>query len=105
MKNYYELKKSDRQKYLKEFRKTPVGKEMNFRLICCWIITFAFWFVSGYVFGLTEDIDVFTKEATLFMNIMDILAIFGFVFSSLYSAYLNFNFTAWLKNKYEIRRW
>lgn len=106
MKNYYDLTKKERDNYLKEFKKSPVGKEMNFRKICILIITFACWIIGGFVSGLQDGSGtVVARETEIFIGSMAMLALFGLLIYSGFTAYMNINFTAWLKNKYDIKRW
>jgi len=106
MKTYYDLKKEERKNYYKEFKKTPVGKELNFRSICILIITVACWFVAGFVSGYQDGSGaVLTQETELFINAMYMLALVGLLIYTGFTAYVNINFSGWLKNKHDIKRW
>lgn len=92
MKTYYDLTIDQRKKYLIEFKKTPIGKDIYIkRLIMDFVgsILLICIFLTGF---LTDDYDF----------------IGGIVLISLvdaYHIYFNLNFTAWLKNKHDIKRW
>jgi len=100
MKTYYDLTAKEKKTYVKEFKKTPVGKEMNTNrifLVVLFVIAISIDFLFGFLFTETE------------YNAMENLILasqtFTFAISFIYNAYFNINFTAWLKNKYEIKRW
>lgn len=93
MKTYYDLTNKEKREYLKEFKKTPVGKDMNIRRIIADIIT------------TTILVLFFVIDWTYETNIFNIIFVCSCIIEILYNTYFNLNFTAWLKNKHDIKRW
>ena len=93
MKNYYDLTSQEKKKYENEFKKTPVGKDMYIEGTILYIITSIMVCLFLYM-----DFKINSNYSASVMCI-------AFVINTVYKAYLNINFTAWLKNKYEIKRW
>ena len=91
---YYDLEKKEKKKYEKEFKKTPVGKEITHRKIIIELLMLA--------------IDVFLLFCIFYLKIendfSDVWLFTFFVFLISY-IYYDTNFTAWLKNKHNIKRW
>lgn len=89
MKTYYDLTSKEKKEYLKEFRKTPGGKDIFIGQI---IINALFVFLAGFFTS-------FYHEAIL--NIYLLVLLFPIV----YDIYVDVLFSCWLKNKYDIKRW
>ena len=104
MKTFYELEKAERDKYLQEFKKTPVGKDMNILLGLYHVLTVVFFVLWGYLEGFSNELKQ-DQEFSWLINAIGVFTALSFFISILYQFYLNFNFTAWLKNKYDIKRW
>lgn len=96
MKTYYDLTKKERGEYLKEFKKTPVGKEMKMTLNLSFFAFLAFIILESVFvsFGYNE-----------YGNFFDVASWVAIGLSILYEIFIDINFTAWLKNKYDIKRW
>lgn len=92
MKTYYDLTIDERKKYLKEFKKTPVGRDLYIEKSIMAIVAGVLLIVIFLLGFLTDDFDF----------IGSILLI---VMIEVYNIYFNLNFTAWLKNKHDIKRW
>ena len=93
MKTYYDLTKEEKQKYVKEFKKTPVGKDMNIKRTIVNLVT-------TIIVILFLVIDVY-YETNLYTSIL----FFVFLIDFINETYFNINFTSWLKNKHDIKRW
>lgn len=92
MKTYYDLTIDERKKYLKEFNKTPIGKDIYIEKIIMDLVVSILLFCIFLSSFLTDDYDF----------------VGGIILISLieaYHIYFNLNFTAWLKNKHDIKRW
>lgn len=106
MKTYYDLTKKERKEYEKEFKKTPVGKDLNSNKVLFEVILGVFFFVYGFVIGFTSGVEEFLDQSSLMLtNLLEVLFYIMLLISSAYNFYVNINFTAWLKNKYDIKRW
>jgi len=105
MTTYYDLTSEEREKYRKEFKKTPVGKELysNFywTIIVLIIIAFAYGSLQGNIF----DFENISSALTTMFNWTSLMVVIAALFVLIYYAYLNINFSCWLKNKYKIKRW
>lgn len=99
MKTYYDLTAKEKKTYVKEFKKTPVGKEMNTNRIFLDVLFFIAISID-FLFGLFTETEYIAME-----NLILASQTFTFAIAFIYDAYFNINFTAWLKNKYEIKRW
>ena len=93
MKTYYDLTKEEKQKYVKEFKKTPVGKDMNIKRFIVNLVT-----TTIVILFLVIDI---YYETNLYTSIF----FFAFLINFINETYFNINFTSWLKNKHDIKRW
>ena len=92
MKLYYDLTNNEISNYQKEFIKTPVGKKMNIirmMMDTLWLVCLILSFIP----------ELLNFSHYLFFSMIMIIIIAS------YEIYFNINFTAWLKNKYNIKRW
>jgi hypothetical protein len=97
MKTYYDLSKSERKNYLKDFKKTPVGKEINEGHVLLNILAFIV-FVASFILSYYEVSDTLSE-------IFWIIFVLCAIIDAFIMFYENVNFTAWLKNKHDIKRW
>lgn len=91
---YYDLENKEKKKYEKEFKKTPVGKEINHRKIIIEV--------------LMLSIDLFLIFCEFYLKIENDFSdvwLFTFLVFIISYIYFDINFTAWLKNKHDIKRW
>jgi len=93
MKTYYDLTNEEKKKYEKEFKKTPIGRDMNIRKIIVHILATA---IIVLVFLIDYQMETNFSTGLFFCALLIDVA---------YKAYFNLNFTAWLKNKHDIKRW
>ena len=93
MKTYYDLTNQEKSKYEKEFRKTPVGKDMYIRRIIADILATA---IVILVFLIDYQMETNFSTGLFFCTLLLVVV---------YKVYYNVNFTAWLKNKHDIKRW
>lgn len=101
MKTYYDLTSKEKGKYIDEFKKTPGGKSL-FETRAILIILTAIIYIGVMALSIYEE------EAKIVISEIETIENFaGFmiVLTIVYSTYFNINFTAWLKNKHEIKRW
>ena len=101
MKTYYDLTSKEKGNYIDEFKKTPGGKSL-FETRAVLIILTAIIFVGVII------LSIYTEETSSMMDKLELIekyATFMLVFTIAYSTYFNINFTSWLKNKHEIKRW
>lgn len=103
MKTYYDLTRKEREKYLDEFKKTPVGKEYNQNSKLIFVIASILLGISIFISCLTSDIT--SDKVNLFVDWIGTLGFLVFIIYDVYLIYINVNFTSWLKNKYDIKRW
>ena len=100
MKIYYDLETKEREKYVEEFKKTPVGNKMNKTKIAIDII----WLIFIIAMVATEILFAESEFDSIFL-IFSAAQFLTLLVGGVYSVYFNINFTAWLKNKYDIKRW
>ena len=93
MKTYYDLTNEEKKKYEKEFKKTPIGKDMNIRKIMVDVLSTV---IIVVVFLIDYQMETNFSTASFFCALL---------IDVVYKAYFNLNFTAWLKNKHDIKRW
>lgn len=98
MKTYYDLTSSELAKYRKEFKKTPQGKNLFYRIVSLDVMLLA-------LFALYCIIVIFEPESAGndFFDWVFIIALIACY--DVENIYYNINFNAWLKNKYDIKRW
>lgn len=85
MKTYYDLTSKEKNEYLKEFRKTPGGKDIFIgqiiiNILCVFITVLLAFVASPYY-------------------------LFFLLLSGVYNIYVDILFSCWLKNKHDIKRW
>lgn len=97
LKTYFDLTSKDREKYRDDFVKTSVGKSL-FDLKNKVFIVFSVLFVLYVlmVLFIGDNVAVIVIEKVLYF------VFFAFLFSWIY---FDLNFSAWLKNKHDIKRW
>lgn len=101
MKTYYDLTNKEKSKYIDEFKKTPGGKDL-FGWRAFFII------LTAIILVVVVALSIYEEEAKIVISEMELIENFcGFIIglTIVYSIYLNINFTGWLKNKYDIKRW
>lgn len=101
MKTYYDLTSKEKGKYIDEFKKTPGGKNL-FETRAVLIILTAIIYIG------VMALSIYAEESSIAINKMGAIEDFaGFmiILTILYSTYFNINFTSWLKNKHDIKRW
>lgn len=101
MKTYYDLTSKEKGKYIDEFKKTPGGKTL-FEARAIYII------LTVIVYVVVVGLSIYEEETGTMINYMESIENFaGFmiILTIVYSTYFNVNFTSWLKNKYDIKRW
>lgn len=101
MKTYYDLISKERDKYMDEFKNTPVGKDL-FKTRAILIVLTSIILVGVMVLG------IYLEETNSVINNlekMENFAGFMLIFNIIYSVYFNINFTSWLKNKHNIKKW
>lgn len=101
MKTYYDLTSKEKGKYIDEFKKTPGGKGL-FETRAILIILTAIIYIGVMILSIYEE------ESNLVLSQFEAIENFGgfmIVLTITYSTYFNINFTSWLKNKYDIKRW
>jgi len=95
VKTYYDLTNKEKKEYLKEFKQTPTGKDMNIVNISIQTIGFIFMILMLYYDFILSTYD----------SVVTVMFLISLLIEFLYSTYFNINFTAWLKNKHKIKRW
>ena len=96
MKTYYDLSKQERKDYMKEFKQTPVGKEINIGYTLISILTLILFIATDFLtYSNAELAARLSIYALILMIAVDLI----------FTLYININFTAWLKNKHNIKRW
>lgn len=101
MKTYFDLSNKEKDKYMYEFKKTPGGKNLFEVRVILIILT-----VIIYI-GVSA-LSIYGEETNSVINNLSKIEDFaGFMIllTIVYSTYFKINFTSWLKNKYEIKRW
>jgi len=98
MKTYYDLTKEEIKKYSKEFKQTPIGKQINSKLNLSCLGAIICLFIGGFI-------EVYGYENKLNINLFLIMSIFEALSITVLSAYNNLSFSSWLKLKYDIKRW
>lgn len=104
MKTYYDLTKKERSNYKKEFKETPVGKEMHFTYYCILVLVMVFAGMWGFSSGLISAAQVVNNDFQMFNNIMGVIAIALVIIGTLWECYVEVSFTSWLKYKYDIKK-
>lgn len=98
MKTYYDLTSSELAKYRKEFKKTPQGKNLFYRIVALdvvFLVLLALYFLIVF-YGSETAISGFNNWFFF------IVLVVGYDIENIY---YNINFNAWLKNKHDIKRW
>ena len=98
MKTYYDLTKEERKRYSKEFKQTPIGKQINSKLNLSCISAVLCCFIGGFIEG-------YGYKNEFAINLFLIIAIFEALSIIVLSIYNNLSFSFWLKLKYDIKRW
>ncbi|MBQ7136466.1 MAG: hypothetical protein IJO43_00630 [Bacilli bacterium] len=93
MKTYYDLSLSEKKKYKKEFKSTPGGKDIWIQLTIIQLLSIAF--LATCIFIDTQTNSYFS------INVLFIIILVEEACKLVF----NINFTAWLKNKHNIKRW
>lgn len=105
MKTYYDLTSEEREKYKKEFKTTPVGRELYSIFYWTVIILIAVGFIYGYLQGTIFNFENISDALTTMFNWSLLMIILALLSCLVYYTYININFSCWLKNKYKIKRW
>ena len=82
-------------------KKTPGGKNL-FEARAVLLIFAAIIFIGSIISGIYADE---TSSMATQLELIDQFSLFMIVVAVVYSTYFNINFTAWLKNKHDIKRW
>ena len=101
MKTYYDLTSKEKGNYIDEFKKTPGGKSL-FETRAFLII------LTAIIYIVVIVLSIYAEETNKLLDKIDLIekyATFMIVMTILYSTYFNINFTSWLKNKHDIKRW
>lgn len=105
MKIYYDLTSEEREKYRKEFKSTPVGKELysNFHwtIIVLIIIASLYGGLQGSIF----DLENISSALTTMFYSSSLMVVIALLSCLVYYVYININFSCWLKHKYKIKKW
>lgn len=101
MKTYYDLTSKEKGKYIAEFKKTPGGKSLFERRAFLIILALIFYFGIGLLSIYEEEANLVVSQFETIEN----FAGFMIILAIAYSTYFEINFTSWLKNKHDIKRW
>jgi len=93
MKTYYDLTISEKKKFKKEFKKTPGGKDICVQLTIIQLLSIAIF--ATCIFIDTRTNSYFSINALFIIVLVEEVC----------KLVLNINFTAWLKNRHNIKRW
>lgn len=105
MKTFYDLTRKERKEYKKEFKTTPVGKEIHSVYFYLCALAFWFLFILAGIQGVIDREKIVNEGLQQFCYGMGIFIIILVVIVNLWRFYENICFSSWLKYKHKINRW